>query len=113
MHELGIAQSMLSAAFQAAEDHGSARITGLSIEMSALADESADSLRFHLESLAQGTIAEGARIDITSVPAQLQCLDCGKMASLDVTTGICPHCASANVRPVFQEEFRLVSIDVE
>lgn len=104
---------MLDAALGAAKENGAARITGLNIQMSALAEESADSLRFHLEHLAEGTIADGARIDITSVPAQLQCLDCGKSASIDITMGICPHCASANVRPIIQDEFNLVSIDVE
>jgi hydrogenase nickel incorporation protein HypA/HybF len=113
MHELGIAQEMLKIAFDYANKNQSTRITAFNIAMSAAADESEDSLRFHFENLMRGTMAEGAKIEIERVPIQAHCLDCANefaMESLDVQ---CPRCGGAHIRPQVTDEFKLTSIDVE
>ncbi len=113
MHELGIAQEMLKVAFEYAAKNNAARIAAFNIEISAAADESEDSLRFHFDHLTRGTIAEGARIEITRVPVMAKCLDCGNEFGLGSPEQVCPRCASAHVRALPQDEFRLVSIDAE
>ncbi|CAG0978953.1 Hydrogenase maturation factor HybF [Anaerolineae bacterium] len=113
MHELGIAQEMLKIAVEYAAKHNAKRITGFNIEMSAMADESEDSLRFHLDTLMRGTIAEGAHVEITQVPVQVTCLACGNDFHLTADIAICPRCSSAQVRVQDSEEFRLASIEVE
>jgi len=113
MHELGIAQQMLSLALEYAKQNDAAQITEFTIEMSAAADESADALSFHLETLARGTLAEGARFDIQRVPVHLQCLKCGQEFAQDYPGEACPQCHSARVVPKLHDEFKLVSIEVE
>jgi hydrogenase nickel incorporation protein HypA/HybF len=113
MHELGIAQQMLNVALEYAQQHNATRITQFSVEMSAAADESEDSLRFHLENVARGTIAEGAVLEIIRVPARVECLDCGQDFAWESDDLICPNCGSARVQPILRDEFRLASIDVE
>ncbi len=113
MHEHGIVQGMLQAALDQAAQHNAKKITTFNLEISALVDESEDSLRFYFETLTPGTIAEGARVEIARVPAPSRCLNCGKefsRASLDM---VCPQCSSARVATQPHDEFRLVSIDVE
>jgi hydrogenase nickel incorporation protein HypA/HybF len=113
MHELGIAQEMVKIALDYAAKNHAARITQFSVAMSALADESEDSLRFHFDHLTRGSIAEGARIDITRVPAQARCLECGNDFTWTMDTLNCPHCSSARIRALPQDEFKLTSIEVE
>jgi hydrogenase nickel incorporation protein HypA/HybF len=113
MHELSLAQGMLQAALDRAAQNDAKRITGLNIEISAAADESEAALHFHIQNLMHGTIAEGARMAIARVPARLVCFNCGRESAPRADQAICPHCASARVRPALQDEFRLVSIDVE
>jgi hydrogenase nickel incorporation protein HypA/HybF len=113
MHELGIAQEMLRIALEYAAKNKSARIAQFNVEISAAADESEDALRFHLEHLTRGTIAEGARFEIVRTPAQMQCLDCANEFVWTPDDVVCPRCASPRVRALTQDEFRLTSIDVE
>jgi hydrogenase nickel incorporation protein HypA/HybF len=113
MHELGIAQEMLKVALEVAAKNNATRITAFNIEISAAADESEDSLRFHFEHLTRGTIAEGAQIAIIQVPVKAKCLACGADFDWEVPETVCPRCSGAQVRAVLPGEFRLVSIDAE
>jgi hydrogenase nickel incorporation protein HypA/HybF len=113
MHELGIAQEMLKIALDYAAKNNATRITQFDVAMSALADESEDSLRFHFEHLTRGSIAEGARVEITRVPIPAKCLECGHDFSLTNEATTCPQCASVRVRALPQDEFKLISIQVE
>jgi hydrogenase nickel incorporation protein HypA/HybF len=113
MHELGIAQQMLSVAFDYATKHKAQRITAFHIEISAAMDESEDALRFHIENLAHGTLAEGATIEIARVPAHVVCLDCGNEFELSDENVVCPRCASMRVRAHSHDDFKLTSIEIE
>jgi hydrogenase nickel incorporation protein HypA/HybF len=113
MHELGIAEQMLKIALDYAAQNNAQRITAFNIEMSAAADESEDSLRFHFENLTRGTIAEGARVEISRVPVRAQCFECGNEFDWKAQDQVCPQCSSLRVRAVLRDEFRLASIDIE
>ena len=113
MHELGIAEQMLKVALNYAAKNNAKRITAFNVEMSAAMDESADSLRFHFENLSRGTIAEGARMEISRVPVKAKCLECGSEFDWEAQDRVCPRCSSPRVRAVLHDEFRLASIDVE
>ena len=113
MHELGIAEGMLKIALDYAAKNNAQKITQLNVEMSAAADESEDSLRFHFENLTRGTIAEGARVEISRVAARAKCLECGNEFALTEEVGACPQCSSQRVRVLPHDEFKLTSIDVE
>lgn len=114
MHELGIVQGMLKVALDQAAEHQAKQITAFHIEMSALADESEDSLRFYFETLTPGTPAEGACVEIVRAPSLCKCLNCGNEFKIENALDLnCPKCGSPQVRLPSQEEFRLVSIDVE
>jgi hydrogenase nickel incorporation protein HypA/HybF len=113
MHELGIAQEMVKLALDYAAKNFAQRIVAFNIEMSALADESEDALRFHFEHVTRGTIAEDARIEINRVPLSAQCLDCGNSFAITFAMATCPQCASVHIRALPQDEFRLTSIEIE
>lgn len=113
MHEYGIAQEMLKIALDYAAKNSAQRITAFHIEMSALADESEESLRFHFDHVTRGTIAEGARVEISRVPMPAKCLDCGNDFAFTTPTTMCPRCSSSRIRALPQDEFRLTSIEIE
>lgn len=113
MHELGVAQQMVSIALEYARQNNAAHITEFYIEMSQAVDESEDSLRFHLENVSQGTIAEGARFEIKRVPVRLECLKCGNTFDQEYLGEPCPKCNSARVVSRAHDEFKLASIEIE
>jgi len=64
MHSLSMAQDILQAALQEAEKHEAKRIKAISVKVGNEDFVESDSLQFCLEATAEGTIAEGARIEI-------------------------------------------------
>jgi hydrogenase nickel incorporation protein HypA/HybF len=112
MHEFGIAQEMVKVALDRAGREHASHIAQFNIEMSAWADESEESLRFYLESLSRGTIAQDARVQILRVPARGRCLSCGNEFESESKPAECPACHNFQVRAA-QNDLRIVSIDVE
>lgn len=113
MHELGIAEEMLKVALDYAAKHNAARVTQFNVEMSAAADESEDSLRFHLENAAKGTIAEGAALVVSRMPAHAKCVECGNEFEWDGKEAACPSCLSPRILTSMRDEFKLASIEVD
>ena len=113
MHELGIAQEMFQIALDYATKNNASRITQFNVAMSAAADEREDSLKFHFDHVTRGTLAEGARVEITRIPIQAKCLECGNDFEWTSETILCPCCSSARLRALPHDEFKLTSIEVE
>ena len=74
MHEASLAGGVLQLVEEAARHEGFARLLALRLEAGQLAGVDARALRFALESLAPGTLLEGARIDIEEPPGQAWCM---------------------------------------
>lgn len=105
---------MLRVALDYAAKNNAKRITQFNVEISAAADESEDSLVFHIQNLAQGTLAEGARIEVSRVPLKAKCLDCGNEFELTENLSTCPRCSSGRIHPqLIGDDFKLASIEVE
>jgi hydrogenase nickel insertion protein HypA len=113
MHEQGIAQKMVSVALLHANANQAQRITQFHIEMSRIADESEGSLRFYLENLTYGTIAQNAQFEIARVGVPAHCEECGTEYEQQTLGEPCPRCHSSQVATESLEEFRLTSIQVE
>ncbi len=64
MHSLAMAQDILQAALSEAEKRDAKHIKTISVKTGDRHSAESDSLRFCLEAVAKGTIAEGAQIEI-------------------------------------------------
>lgn len=113
MHELAVTQSMLEIAVRHAEQAGAERITRLSIVIGELSSYVDDSVQFYWDLIAAGTIAEGAELAFTRVPAALRCNACGCTFPLSHERYACPQCGSEDVTVEGGQEFYLDSIDVD
>ncbi len=69
MHSLSMAQDILQAALKEAEKHEAKHIKTISVKVAGEDFVESDSLQFCLEATSEGTIAEGARIEIELVDA--------------------------------------------
>lgn len=113
MHELGLVEAMLNLALEQAARQHAHQIAQFNVEISAWADESEESLSFYLDNLSQGTIAEGARIQIRRVPVRGKCASCGNEFEFPSRYAECPACHSLSVKTDRKSEFRLASIEVK
>ena len=111
MHEMGITQGILAASFDAAEQAGATRITEIRISVGELTEVVDFALQFAFEALTPGTIAEGARLVVTNVPARSRCLECGTGYDHDRFQMVCPKCGSFGVELLQGRELMIDSIE--
>ncbi len=77
MHELGIAQETLDIALAEAQRQGAARVLSMRLRIGDLSGVVPEALEFALETIMEGTPADGARIVIDHIAPQCTCATCG------------------------------------
>ncbi|MFI5396947.1 MAG: hydrogenase nickel incorporation protein HypA [Candidatus Binatia bacterium] len=87
MHEFALAQAVVDAALQAADEAGISRITKIAVRIGELQQMERESFAFALKEVMPTTEARlaGAVVTIESEPARLQCRPCQHAFSLDET----------------------------
>lgn len=74
MHELSIAQGIVSLVEEAARGR---RIARVNVEIGAMSGVAPDAVAFSFDLVTEGTRAEGAKLNIIEIPAIARCEDCG------------------------------------
>lgn len=114
MHELFVAENLLTLALRHAEGEDATQIVRLNLLIGDLASLVDDSLQFYWDILSEGTIAQGASLNIIRVPGRMRCLECGADFQMrDRYDFECVVCGAHRTRVAAGDEFILESIDVE
>lgn len=67
----------------------------------------------YMDVLAEGTIAQGARIKTRIIPLRVLCQDCGETSQIDRTHIECPHCHGLNLKRLSGNECMIESLEVD
>lgn len=110
MHELSIAQSIVEIACVHA---GSRKVSCVYLKVGHLRQVVPSALTFGFELTAQGTVAEGARLEIESIPVDAVCRSCRVESPLTAFPFLCRSCGSADLEIVAGEELLVESLDLE
>jgi hydrogenase nickel incorporation protein HypA/HybF len=107
MHEFGLCEGVLDAVRARARGREVAAIT---VRFGVRHAVNAQSLSLAFETVAAGTEAADAAVDLVTVPAQLTCRSCGaRTDSLDLLA-VCPRCESTDVELAGGDEMTLESV---
>ncbi len=109
MHELGITKSIVAIC---AENAGNRPVKRVVLEIGALSDVMAESVRFCFDVCAKGTVVEGATLEIHQPPGKGRCMDCGAEMKLDAPFGVCEDCGSYAVAITAGQELAVKSLEV-
>jgi hydrogenase nickel incorporation protein HypA/HybF len=110
MHEMSITQGII----EICESYvGGRRVLSVDVEIGELSSVVPDAVEFCFEACSQGTLLEGARINIIRIPGRGQCLDCGALTPLTALFGECQRCGGYQVTVVSGEEMRVREIEVD
>ena len=112
MHELAITESVLRIATEHAAAAGAGRITDIHLVIGQLSSFVDDSIQFYWDIISNGTPADGAVLHFRRVPAELECLKCGKQYRISEEELACPACGGVQVKILAGDEFNLEAIDV-
>ena len=112
MHEVSVMQSALDIAIDHAKQQNATRIHRISMRVGALSSVVPDSLEFAFEVVTQGTIAEGAKLEIERVAAVCYCPACQIEFEPKDVFYVCPQCGSLNVEVRKGRELELAYLEV-
>ncbi len=113
MHELSVIEGILRTVIPAAEKAGAERILAIRLKIGEFSGIEPVCMEEYMGIAAKGTIAEGAVLQMRSVPARLKCLDCSCEADAGRRTFRCPSCGSERFRITGGAECIVENIEVE
>jgi hydrogenase nickel incorporation protein HypA/HybF len=113
MHELSIAYSLVEMASRAARDAHVERVEAVHMRLGVLAGVVKEALLFSYDIAAAGTILEGSRLEIESLPLVVYCPACDHLSTLpDVQSFQCQHCGALTADIRQGRELELESLEV-
>lgn len=108
MHELAITQSVIDAVCA----HAAGRtVYSVTVEVGVLTAVVPEAMRFCFDLAAEGTLAEGANLEIRCVPGTAYCRACGADFAVTDPVLLC-GCGSADVELRSGRELRIRSMEV-
>jgi hydrogenase nickel incorporation protein HypA/HybF len=113
MHEMSVAQGLLSILQAQAEAHGIARVSRVRLKIGRLRGLDARQLRLAFEALAEGGLADGAELDVDEIAARARCRACGAVWRAADYRFDCPECAAADAEILEGRELYIESFDGE
>lgn len=100
MHELGITRNIVSIVTEKAQGERVRRVT---IEIGKLSAVLPEAIRFCFDIVSQGTVLQGAELEILEISGTAECRTCGSQFELEQLYGRCP-CGSADITRLTGEE---------
>jgi hydrogenase nickel incorporation protein HypA/HybF len=113
VHELAIAQNVLEVVLQEASRHGLAQVNSIRIQVGALAAVVPDALSFCFQMISQHTVADGARLDIETIPVVARCHHCNDNFTMENHMFVCPACQEPVIDLISGRELLVASIEGE
>ena len=120
MHELSMAQGIINAVLDTANENNATEVTEVTVEVGRLAMINPEQLQFILGVLVENTLMEDAEIKFEEIPAEIQCYDCDFKgeAILDDKDHYapmvkCPDCDSLNVETLNGKDIIVKNIVIE
>ena len=108
MHEMALTQSLVEAVCEHAAGR---RVHSVKLEVGALCAVVPDAMTFCFELATEGTVADGARLDVDILPGAARCRSCDAHFVLTDPILLCP-CGSADVEVLTGRDLRILSMEV-
>lgn len=104
MHELGMCEDVLHAVEQRAQGR---RVEAIGVRTGAFLMVVPDAFRQSFALVAGGSVADGAAVNVTLVPAAARCHGCGEGFEASETFPVCPTCDGVDVEVTGGDELTL------
>ena len=113
MHEGSLTEDLFDHVLIHAREAGTRRVTRVKVTIGALNDATAESIQFYWDSLAPGTLAEGATLEFDSAPGTAECMTCGEKFEISDAYSACPRCGAFPVKITGGNGVYLSSLEIE
>ncbi|MCW5552853.1 MAG: hydrogenase maturation nickel metallochaperone HypA [Verrucomicrobiae bacterium] len=113
MHEVAIMDEAVRMAVDTAKSSGASRVLGLRLRIGTLSGVVPEAMRFAFDVVCRGTMAEGASLEIESVPASCWCAQCRKEFECADLLNECPRCLNVSGELRRGRELEIASVELE
>jgi hydrogenase nickel incorporation protein HypA/HybF len=112
MHEVSIMESAVRMAVDAAKSAGANRVLALRLRVGTLSGAVPEALRFAFDVVCHDTIAEGASLEMETVPAASWCPVCREEFECADFINECPRCHNPNGELRRGRELEIASVEI-
>jgi len=110
MHEWGLSHRLLKLIEEEAQTRQLRRVSRVRLETGALSAAEREALRFNFQIASQGTVAQGAELDIDECPTQAFCPGCLSNVMITFSDQACPRCQMQALTPLGGEVLRITEL---
>lgn len=109
---MALAESVVQIVDEQAHKAGSDHITVVWLEIGELSHVEPDAMRFCFDAVAQGTRAQGARLEIDRAPGKAWCHNCACHVHVPSLIAPCPECGGHQLQVTGGEDMRVKEMEV-
>lgn len=113
MHEMSIVAGVIDAVTQSALDAGADKVMTITLRIGDMTEVIDEALEFAFEALTEGTICDGAKLEVIKVAPRSVCFECGEEFDHDRFHRTCPVCGSYETQLLQGRELAIESIEVD
>ena len=89
------------------------RVKTVWLEIGQLSGVEIEAMRFGFDAVTRNSIADGAKLEIITIPGQAWCMQCEKRVEVTQRFDACPDCGSYQLQVVGGDEMRIKELEVE
>lgn len=112
MHEYPITQRIIEIANEAALKNNANEVKQINLIVGDYSGYVASSIELYFDIIAEGSLCEHAKLNITRIKPELKCNCCGKLFIRKPFSFQCPFCGSEGNPTEIGKEFYIKSIEV-
>lgn len=112
MHEFAVCQEMLNQVTQIADEQQASTVDSITLRIGPLSGVEGHLLSQAFPLAAAGTVAEGAKLIIESLPIRVHCKTCGAETEAKPNRLVCGQCGDYHTRLVSGDEMLLASLEL-
>ncbi len=113
MHELSIASQLVDQVIQHAQANDAIHVREVIVKVGAMQLVVPEALHTAFEAVTEGTIAEGATLEIREVQPMAKCRACRNEFSPEIGNYVCPQCGQANAQIIQGNDIVLHTIECD
>ncbi|MDP2822037.1 MAG: hydrogenase maturation nickel metallochaperone HypA [Sulfuritalea sp.] len=112
MHEMSLAEGVLQLIEDAAQQQEFAKVTTVWLEIGQLSGVEVEAMKFCFDAVTRDSIADGARLQIITLPGIGWCMECSMTVPMAEVFGECPQCGGHRMQVTGGTEMRVKELEV-
>lgn len=113
MHEMSLMQDVLEIIQEAAREKKFGTVKTVWLEIGALSGVDPQAMSFCFDAVMQGSVADGAILEILHKPGLARCMKCAKEVEISARFDACPLCGGFELQVTGGAEMRVKELEVE